>query len=153
MKTTNLIIANNIKRTLGIVLTGCIAILIVTIIGGKLTGVDLENVYPADIPYTMWSFCIISVAIISAFVTMWYLNSPKLIPSINNGFIFGMLFVIVGFIGDIIALVPHKNGLDILLSYYAQPIYWATLVLVIIICSLVGYFKYNSIPQKNHKDR
>jgi len=76
--------------------------------------VNLEKVYPSNIPPEMWFYCIASVFIIVAIATICFFNSPKITPSIKNDFIFGLLIVTFGFIGGIAALAPHKNGLDIL---------------------------------------
>jgi hypothetical protein len=128
----------NIKRALGIIIVASIASLFVTIIGGKIFGVDLEIVYPINIPTNMWAFSIGGVIVISLLASSWYLYKQKFTSTAIAGYIFGILFVVIGFLGDIIALVPHNNGFDILLGYYAQPIYWLTLIMIIISCTLIG---------------
>ena len=131
----------NIKRAIGIIFLILIAVLITTIILSKLFGVDLETTDPANIPPAMWYAAIISVAILSGTGTIWFLKSPETVSNAKNGFLFGLLTTTLGFIGDIVALVPHKKGLDILLKYYTQPKYWAAFVLILIVCTLVGYVK------------
>lgn len=117
----------------------CIAVLIVCIIESKLFSVDLKITDPANIPLTMWYISIISAVALSAAGAMWFFKSSKTVPSAKNGFFFGLLLVIIGFIGDIVALVFYKDGAAILLKYYTQPKYWAAFILILFVCTLVGY--------------
>lgn len=142
-------ILRKVLTTLGIISVACAATLLSTIIGGKILGVDLEVVYPADIPITMWLFCIISVLAIMSLATIWYIKSLKLKPTLKNGFYFGALIVPFGFVGDIILLVPHTNGVDILISYYEQPAYWITLGLIVGVCALIGHL----MPKNNRRKK
>jgi len=131
----------NIKRAIGIIFLVCIAASIACIIEAKLIGVDLETTDPSNIPLAMWYVAIISVVLLVAAGTAWFFNSPETVPNAKNGFLFGLLAIVIGFFGDIIALVPHKNGLGILLEYYSQPKYWAAFILILMTCALVGYVK------------
>jgi len=131
----------DIKRAIGIIFLLIITALITTIILSKLFGVDLEIADPVNVPPAMWYAAIISVAILSGTGTIWFFKSPETVPNAKNGFLFGLLATTLGFIGDIVALVPHKNGLDILLKYYTQPKYWTAFILILMSCTLVGYVK------------
>ena len=131
----------NIKRAIGIIFLLCIATLIVTIILSRLFGVDLEITDPSNIPPVMWYVAIISVVILSVIGTIWFFKSPETVSNARNGFLFGLLAATLGFISDILLLIPHKNGLSILLNYYTQPKYWAAFISILLICTLVGYVK------------
>lgn len=131
----------NIKRAIGIIFLLCIATLIATIILSKLFGVDLEITNPSGIPLAMWYVAIMSVVILSGTGTIWFFKSPETVSNAKNGFLFGLIAATVGFISDILLLIPHKNGLSILLNYYTQPKYWAAFVSILIVCTLVGYVK------------
>ena len=126
-------------RAIGIILTGCFSSLLSTIVFGKMLSVNLEKVYPSDIPFLMWFLCIASVFIIVALASFWYFSSPKTKPNTKNGMLFGLAIAGTGFFGDVIALVVHENGFDILMAYYVQPVYWATFAVIIAICAGVGY--------------
>ena len=129
----------NIKRAIGIILLICIAVLIVCIIESKLFSVDLKITDPTNIPLAMWYISIISAVALSAAGAMWFFKPSKMVPSAKNGFFFGLLVVIIGFIGDIVALVFYKDGATILLKYYTQPKYWAAFILILFACTLAGY--------------
>ncbi len=129
----------NIKLATEIIFLLCITTLVVTIILSKLFRVELKNTDPSDIPPAMWYIAIISVVLLAAEGTAWYFESPETVPNAKNGFLFGLMAATVGFISDILLLIPHKNGSNILLGYYTKPWYWAAFILILIVCTLVGF--------------
>lgn len=131
----------NIKRAIGIIILLGIVSIIFTAILSRLFETDLEITDPANIPLTMWLTAIISVNLLITIGAIWYFKSSKAVPGAKNGFLFGLIAAILGFIGDMVALVPHKNGFNILLRYYTQWKYWLAFILILIVCTLVGYAK------------
>lgn len=135
----------NIKRAIGIIFLVLIAGLIVEIIESKLFGVDLKEIDPASIPLAMWYISIIATVVESAVGAIWFFKSSETVPSTKNGFFFGLLFVIIGFIGIIVLLIFYQDGATILLKYYAQPKFWAMFILSLAACTSVGYIKAKKI--------
>ena len=114
----------NIKRAIGIIFL-----------------LSVASAGSSEIPGVMWYVAIASVAVLSGFGTIWFFKSPETVPNAKNGFLFGLMAAAIGFIGDILLLVPHKNGLNLLLGYYTQIKYWAAFVSILTVCTLVGYIK------------
>ena len=131
----------NIKRAIGIIILLCVASLIFTAILSISFETDLEITDPENIPLTMWLTAIIFVGILITLGAVWYFKSPKIVPSIRNGFLFGLITVIMGLISDFLAFVPHKNGLDILQKYFTQPFFWTAFLVILVVSTLVGYIK------------
>ncbi|MFC1656656.1 hypothetical protein ACFL14_01665 [Patescibacteria group bacterium] len=131
----------NIKRAVGIVFVLYVVDHIINIIISKLLGIDLETQNPANMPLVMWYCSLIILMIMSTLGTAWYLNAPKIVSSIKNGFLFGLTIVVFGFIASTILLLISRGGLDILLEYYIQPQFWLAFILALIACTLVGYIK------------
>jgi hypothetical protein len=128
-----------IKRGLGIILSLCVAMWLVTVVVSRLFGVNLENTDPASLPQAVWYISIISAGLLSAIGAMWYFKSPKIVSNAKNGFLLGLAMNIFGLVSDFLLFVPHQGGLDIFKKYFAQPMFWLAFVSILIACTLVGY--------------
>jgi hypothetical protein len=126
-------------RAIGICLLVFAASLVICGIGSKALGIDLETADPARIPVAMWYIGILSAAALSGAGTWWLFKSTKTAFGLMNGFLFGLLAVVLGIALDGLALIPHQNGLNILLRYFAQPQYWMAFVSILATCTFVGY--------------
>ena len=129
----------NLKRVIGISTLVFLSVLIASIIGAKLVGVDLEVADPANLPLAMWLVGILSSAALCAGGTLWLFKLGEIVPSARNGFLCGLVAGALGFVLDWVALIPHRNGLNILLKYFTRPEYWTAFILIPIACALVGY--------------
>ena len=131
----------NIKRAISITIIISFVVYLISVIGSKLLGIDLETANAANMPTAMWYVALISVSIISTLGAIWYFRSSKIVPNIKNGLLLGLIFSIFGFIVSIILLLIQENGGDIILSYFAQVEFWMAFILIITTSSLVGYIR------------
>lgn len=97
-----------------------------------------------DVPPLMWYAGALTAVLATAIGSLWYFQSPKLQPSLKHGLQFGLVAVILGFVMDIVLILPTAGvggePLALLIDYYSQPLFWVTLVLVIAAASGVGYW-------------
>jgi hypothetical protein len=110
------------------------------IAGALLLGVDLTT---AVEPTTgLWVYGIIVTAVIMALFAVWYFKSVT--PSPKEGLYFGLVAVGVGFLVDALIIIPSMIFSDApqdILSYYANPLLWVTIVVLLGTTALVGYWK------------
>lgn len=128
-----------IGRAIGIGIVLFVVSLIINAISSKIIGVDLNKDYPASFPLSLWLASIISVVILSILGSLWYFKSPKIVPDAKNGFLQGLVIIILGFILDGVAIVPRSNGRKIMTGYYKEPLYWTALIVILVICTFMGY--------------
>jgi len=134
-----------ILRIIGILVFVFVGSWFCIVIETKLLNLDLKINDPTTLPLAMWSMAIISTLVFVAIGTSWLFTATRIIPSAKNGFFFGLFAVILGLFLDIALLIPYKNGPSFLLKYYHQTIYWAAFVLVLLVCTAVGYIKARKI--------
>lgn len=115
--------------------------LIINAIAARILRVDIKNVSPNNLPTAMWFFGIIGAVISSIFGSLWFFSSRKIQARVGNGLMFGVVVSILGFILDIAALAPLKNGATLLAVYYTRIEYWTAFILIIMTSSLIGYIK------------
>ncbi|MDP3970578.1 MAG: hypothetical protein Q8P90_02660 [bacterium] len=109
----------NVKRLKGIAFFVCVAVLVVIIIESKIFAIELEFTNPATIPLTMLITTIIFTILISMLGAWWFLRSSGKISFIKGGLYFGLTLSAMGFVGDVVAFVPHEGGLDVFVSYFS----------------------------------
>lgn len=85
---------------------------------------------------------VISVALAVAF-SLVYFRDKRIRRNAKEGFYFGIVLAITGFALDgILFLIGSLSGSPMdLLAYYANPLFWLTLLLVIITTTIVGKVK------------
>lgn len=129
------------KRAIGIGLLIFLLSLLVNAMAAHLIGINIKTTSPNNIPPSLWLTGIFTAVILSISGSWWFFRSKKIQAGVINGGIFGIIICMLGFILDIIALLPYKNGVNLLMGYYVQKGYWIAFILIIISSTLVGYYK------------
>lgn len=130
-----------IKRAIGISILLFVASLVLNVIWEKVFNLKLKSTNPYDIPTEMWFVAIVSVVVLSGLGAMWFFKSPEIVANAKNGFLVGFIASLIGFILDIVVIVPLKNGLRMLSGYFLHWQYWIAFVLIIILSTIIGYIK------------
>ena len=118
--------------------------IIVTIILG-LGIINLEiNPTQTEISNIYFFIYILIILIITTLFTLYYFKDRKIKPSAKEGFFFGVILIILGFILDIInfsilAAVSDSNQSTI--SHYSNPLFWLELVLFLVVTTVIGAIK------------
>jgi len=115
------------------------------IITAAILGVDLTEA--TEPPVSVWIISIVvTVAILAAF-TWWYFKDKKVKPNAKEGLFFGLTMIIVGTILDMTIIIPYiltnDAGTEVL-TYYANPLFLLTIVLLLATTTIVGW----SLEQK-----
>lgn len=111
------------------------------ILGGILGYVIDVDMTINDIPTTMWYGGMIITAIVSSiFATLYLKKFPC--PGIVTGAMFGVVTILFGFAIDAIFFgLAHLTGdSPNIFEYYADPFFFATLLIAFIMPALVGYY-------------
>ena len=106
------------------------------------SGLDLTQV--SDVPDIFLYVNILVTVILAVLFTMFYFKDKKVKRNAKEGFYFGLVLILVGFILDIVIFslgsLASESSLD-LLDYYSNPIFWLSLVLIIVTATVVGAIK------------
>ncbi len=122
-------------RAIGFALLTYIITLAIGIIIGLVAG--FESIDMANPPMRVRVVSAAAAVIITRFMAALYFRSKKVARGALQGLYLGIYFIIVGFCLDIIARIPQymeTNTWAGLWEYYQQPIFWLTLVLIVVIC-------------------
>lgn len=112
------------------------------IIGGfsaAILGIDF-SASPDQIPTLMWVVGLIEICVLMALFTHWFVHDVKK-PAHLLGFEFGVIAIIIGFVLDMLVIVPSivQSGAQVdTLSYYMSPWFWATMGAMLLTATLVG---------------
>ncbi len=116
----------NIKRAIGI----SVAIYLAFFVVMSISALIMWYVLP---------FVVILFVCVGAF---WYFKSPTVSASARQGFYFGLTILLIGFVLDILSVLPTLSKgdglLKSLLDYYSQPLFWVMLVLILLVATLTG---------------
>ena len=129
----------NYKRALLLSLLAYVISFIVGLLAALIFSVDFSGDDP--IPRSLWYVGIIASIIIMASFTLWYFKSDTTTASTLNGLAFGAIAVVFSAALDALIFTPAAlsgRGNE-LISYYSEPLFWITLILVIVTTTLVGY--------------
>lgn len=110
--------------------------LVINAIAGRVLGVALSRTIPSELPKSMWIVGVVQIAIIGSLGALWYFSSRP--AGLGEGFVLGIVLVLVGIALDAAFILPLKNGRQILLGYLRQWQYWLTLTTLVLVCAGVG---------------
>ena len=130
----------NLKRAIGIGLLTYICTFIVGIIAALGMGLDMTSTDTP--PPEMFYISAVAAVIIASLFSVWYFKGKNVKPSAKQGLYFGVTLIIIGFIMDIVTFIPYVLGggsYNDLLSYYANPIFLVTLVLILGTPAAIGH--------------
>ncbi len=127
------------KRAIGFAVLAYVASFITGIVTAMVLGVDLAS---TDVPNSLWYVGMLMAVIIMKIVTMLYFKPKKLKPSFQSGLELGIVTVVVGFVLDMLIIIPTYNqgGSEIISTYYTTPFFWMTLALVAVTPAATGWF-------------
>ena len=124
---------------------GLIAYLIsfaIGIINAQIMGVNLSQ--QSEVPTPVWIVSILAQIVIMALFALWYFASPKVMVSAKEGLRFGLACVIVGFIVDVLVIIPSilfsQAPADIG-AYYGNPFFWVSLAVTLAMPALIGLLR------------
>ena len=105
---------------------------------------------------TYWVITIISTVVLTSIASLLYFRKAK--RNAKEGLKLGILYIIIGFILDLIFFITQSNGLELILEYYVNPSFYIVLLLVVVTCVFVGsredhsiYHHVKHIKNKKHK--
>tara|TARA_Y100000310_G_scaffold172170_2_gene172305 strand:+ start:7567 stop:7974 length:408 start_codon:yes stop_codon:yes gene_type:complete len=129
----------NVKRAIWISILAYITTFIVGIITATIMGIDLESA--STLPSSVWFVTIILSAVVIGAFSFWYFKKVK--PSAKEGLLLGITFIIVGTVLDIAIIIPYILASDSpsdIMAYYANPMFWVSLLIVIAAAAGVGHY-------------
>lgn len=111
-----------------------------------IIGLMAMGVNPEQMPELSTSYYVIGIiisVILAGISTLFYFKG-KVKSNAKEGFYFGLVLIAVGFILDmiifIIMLLAKKAGMDIF-AYYAHPMFWLAIVLLLATTTIIGAIK------------
>lgn len=125
-----------------------IASIIVGIIVAIAANIDTSN--SEGIPPLVWYAGSIGSVIFTVLFALWYFHSPKTARNAKEGLKFGVTMIVTGFILDMLTMIPmavSKQSLDPILTYYLNPWFWLTIILVLAGATITGHYLKPKAPQ------
>lgn len=115
--------------------------LIVGIIITIFAQASLDSVQTMSTTY--WVITIISTVVLTSIASLLYFRKAK--RNAKEGLKLGILYIIVGFILDLIFFITQSNGFELILEYYVNPSFYIVILLVVVTCVFVGSREDHSI--------
>ena len=140
----------NKKRAWGIAVVLYIATFIIGIVTGMILGTDFTG--ETSIPLSHWIISIILSILITGIFSIWYFKGKKVKVSAKEGLKLGLIYLAVGVLFDLLFLTTFSlSGQDIsaIASYYADPLFYVSVVLVVLTPVFIGYRKIAIKHKKN----
>lgn len=134
----------NYKRAIGIGLLTYIATFIVGMIAAMTLGLDLTSTDAP--PPEMFYISAVAAVVIAALFSVWYFKGKNVEVNAQQGLKFGVTLIIIGFIMDFLTFIPYVTSggsYSDLLTYYANPIFLVTLLLILATPAAVGQLLQN----------
>jgi hypothetical protein len=115
---------------------------------GILIAVALEIDFSTatEAPPQVWYIGIVVTIVLSALFTLWYFKDKKIKPAPKEGLLFGFVIVILGSVFDAALIIPYLLLTDSPqdpITYYSNPLFWFTLLLIFATTTIVGWYKGN----------
>ncbi|MBI2451863.1 hypothetical protein HYV50_02160 [Candidatus Pacearchaeota archaeon] len=132
----------NLKRAVWVGIVTYILSLIIGIVVISLLGFDFTQ--SAEIPNSIFLINIIITIIVVALFTLFYLKDKKINQNAKEGFFFGLVLIILGFIFDVIIFsisAAATNTQKNIIEYYSNPLFWLALILFLATTTIVGAIK------------
>ncbi len=128
-----------VKRAIGLGVLTYVFSFIPGVIISLLVGVDFESAQ--DLPDRVYLWGMLVSAVLMVFMTLWYFANKQLKQTARSGFYFGFTAIGVGFVFDTLMFLPMilSGGTDPVLIYYANELFWLTVVVVILVATFVGW--------------
>jgi len=124
----------NLKRGILIAISLYVVTMIVGVIIQLITNIILSS--PQTAPTTYWVITIITTVTLTSFSSIWYFDKVK--RSVKEGLKLGAIFVITGFVLDVLLFMTQRNGLELVKEYYSHLSFYSIIILVIATCVFMG---------------
>jgi hypothetical protein len=130
----------NYKRAIGISALGYLVNMLLGMAVCALLGIKPNENF--IIPPEMWAITGALNVAISLAATYWYFQGKNLKPNLRAGLFFGLAFVAVSFVFDLLFFLSlsfeHYDPLVVMKKYYSEPAFWLALALMLAAASLMG---------------
>ena len=116
-----------------------------TYIASLIVGIILAFIFDADATTSphpvLWIIGMLGPIVFAWIFATWYFRA-HVSQGRGQGFVLGLIMLVVGFILDTITVLPAAKGFDNAIAYlgefYSQWTFWITAILVVGVCVLVG---------------
>lgn len=137
----------NLKRGILIGIVLYLATLIIGVIITILTKANLST--PQNAPTAYWIITIITTVVLTGLASVWYFNKSK--RNTKEGLKLGVVFVLTGFVIDILLFMTQKNGLELVKEYYSKLAFYIIIGLVIATCAFIGSQENSKSKEETNK--
>lgn len=131
----------NLKRAFGVAFLSYFASFAAGFLVAMAFGIDLST--ETDVPAEVWYTGILISVFLMALFTMWYFKGKGTKANARNGFYFGLVAIGLAFLLDAIVIIPAVFVTDApseVLSYYVDPLFWLSVLAVIVTTTATGAF-------------
>jgi len=97
----------------------------------------------AEITTIFWLVSIFFTIILMAVFTLWYFKDTTIKPNVREGLLLGAVFVVVGFILDVLFIVPYMIKKEVpldILQYFTDVFFWLTIVSIFVTTGALGWY-------------
>lgn len=129
----------NYKRAVGLSVLAYLSSFIVATIVAVAFGINLAETQA--IPPLLWYIGAFTAILFAFIFVKLYYRSKKIKPNAKSGLKFGIVMIVTGFALDMVTFLPlftHEDPLGPILDYYLNPLFWFTLVLILVTTTYTG---------------
>ena len=131
-----------LKRAIWIGVVTYILSFIIGLIPMILMGTDTAEI--SELPPSFFIIGIITSIVLAGLFTLVYFKDKGIKPSAKEGFYFGLVLIIVGFVLDVlifsVSSLAADSEIDIF-AYYSSQMFWTALVLLVAATTIIGAIK------------
>ena len=119
--------------------------------------IGFEDTAQGQISPTTWAFSILTSIIATSLSSIWYFRKEAEHASLNTGLHLGLVIIAVSFALDFISFLPRFSDpatQELLKVFYGNPLFWLTLVAVVLTAIFVARYtekKKHAKPTKHTK--
>jgi len=134
----------NYKRAFWISILAYLTSLLIGISVLVISGLTLSTVSTIS-SQMLFATQVVSIIAIGLLFAWWYFRSPRTHASLINGAKLGIVMIVVGFLLDSLLAAPALLSIEgftfsDVVSIYADPVYWLTLLLLLGATASVGWY-------------
>jgi uncharacterized membrane protein AbrB (regulator of aidB expression) len=129
----------NTKRAIASAILTYITTFVVGVLVGVIANVSPEQASSGEVPGAILYGGAVAAIILSALFAWWYFRPARTEANTKKGLYLGLIFIVVGFVLDVVAFAA-TGQLDTAQTYYSEPAFLTTLVLVVLSTTLVGWY-------------
>ncbi|MCA9495577.1 MAG: hypothetical protein KC589_01430 [Nanoarchaeota archaeon] len=140
------------KKILWIATLTLVLLVLFTLASSKIFEIDFTTAQNASVSF--WFIVLILSTVFGAVFTHFYFKDKNVIPSAKEGFILAISIIIISFMIEFIFIIIYTMFVSKpydFVSYYFEPLFWASVLLFVISSSVYGFInegKERNIPIK-----